>query len=130
MNDTPQGEGPQSEARRPTPMEFGSLPLDPLYAWGMRLEPVETLIIELSGYIEELAKEQYEASIELGDDELERRFLDWFDARVADGTLRQSSEGPDPLLGNVLGPKRWIRAQRIRMRRLIAWWREHGGPDI
>jgi len=115
--------------RRPTPMEFGSMPLDPLYAWGIRYEPVEALIEGLSDLIEWLAEEQIESGIELGDDALEKQILGWLDARVADGTLTRVSDDPDPVFGRVLGPKRWLRSQRIRMNRLIAWLREHGGAE-
>lgn len=120
----------QTHMRRPTPMEFGSMPLDPMYAWGIRYEPVEALINGLSDLIEQLAKEQYETGAELSDEALEKRFLDWFDARVADGALRRLNSESDPLFGRVLGRKRWLRSQRIRMSRLIAWWQERGGPDI
>jgi hypothetical protein len=120
----------QTQMRRPTPMEFGSMPLDPMYAWGIRYEPVGALIEGLSDLIEQLAKEQYESGTELSDEALEKRFMDWLDARVADGTLQRLNDDPDPVFGRVLGPKRWLRSQRIRMARLIAWWQERGGPDI
>jgi len=43
--------------RRPTPMEFGSLPLDPRYGWGIVLEPAEKMIYLLNDFIEQLALE-------------------------------------------------------------------------
>jgi hypothetical protein len=35
----------------PNPMEFGSMPLDPVYAWGIVLEPVETMIEHTTAFI-------------------------------------------------------------------------------
>jgi len=118
--------------RRPSPMEFGSMPLDPVYAWSIVLEPVETLIKRTSDLIEQLAKETYERGEEFDyeDEELEQRFLAFFDQLVQEGTLTRLPDA-DPAMGRrILGPRRWLRAQRIRINRIVAHWREHGGPDI
>ena len=117
-------------SRRPTPMEFGSLPMDPMYAWGIRLEPMDKLIVELSNYVEQLAKETHDSGREFGEAELERLFLQWLEARVADGTFRRLPDERGPGRRPVLGPRPWVRAQRTRIRRLVAWWKERGGPDI
>jgi hypothetical protein len=116
------------EARdRPT-TEFGSMPLDPIYAWGIVLEPVETLIQQTAGFIEQLARETTARGAEFDDAELERRFLAFFDRLVREGTLRRLPDA-DPAMGRqILGPRRWLHAQRIRINRLVAYWREHGGP--
>ena len=112
----------------PSPMEFGSMPLDPIYAWGIVLEPVETLIERTTGFIEQLARETYERGEEFDDEELERRFLAFFDQLVEEGTLIRLPDA-DPAMGRrILGPRRWLRAQRIRMNRLVDHWREHSGP--
>jgi len=112
----------------PSPMEFGSMPLDPIYAWGIVLEPVETLIERTTGFIEQLARETYERGEEFDDEELERRFLAFFDQLVKEGTLTRLPDA-DPAMGRrILGPRRWLRAQRIRMNRLVEHWREHGSP--
>jgi hypothetical protein len=113
-------------------MEFGSMPLDPVYAWGIVLEPVETLIERTSAFIEQLARETYERGEEfdLDDKELEQRFRAFFDRLVDEGTLARLPDA-DPAMGRrILGPRRWLRAQRIRINRLLAHWREHGGPDV
>jgi len=113
-------------------MEFGSMPLDPVYAWSIVLEPVETLIKRTSDLIEQLAKETYERGEEFDyeDEELEQRFLAFFDQLVQEGTLTRLPDA-DPAMGRrILGPRRWLRAQRIRINRIVAHWREHGGPDI
>ncbi|MBI3763898.1 MAG: hypothetical protein HY260_18805 [Chloroflexi bacterium] len=117
-------------ARRPTPMEFGSLPMDPMYAWGIKLEPVDKLIVELNDYIEQLAKETYDSGREFSDAELERLFLKWFDDRVADGTFRRLPDEQGRAGRAVVGPAKWIKAQRTRINRLVAWWKEQGGTDI
>lgn len=109
-------------------MEFGSMPLDPIYAWSIVLEPVDVLIERTSGFIEQLAQESYKHNREFTDKELEGRFLAFFDRMVKDGIL---TRGPDaePAMGRqILGPRRWLRAQRIRMERLIAYWREQEHP--
>jgi len=49
---------------------------------GIVLEPVETLIRETAGFIEQLARETYARGAEFDDEELERRFLDFFDRLV------------------------------------------------
>jgi len=111
-----------------TPMEFGSMPLDPIYAWGIVLEPVETLIEHISGFIEQLARETCERGQEfdLDDRELEQHFLAFFDQLVQEGTLTRLSDA-DPAMGRaILGPRRWLCAQRIRINRLVAYWHEMG----
>ncbi|HHN93920.1 MAG TPA: hypothetical protein ENK17_04065 [Anaerolineae bacterium] len=116
-----------TERQSPSPMEFGSMPLDPIYAWSLVLEPVETLLERTAGFIEQLAREAYERGDETlpdSDAELERRFLAFYDQLVADGVLTRLPDA-DPAHGRkILGPRRWLRAQRIRVNRLIAHWRE------
>jgi hypothetical protein len=110
-------------------MEFSSLPLDPIYAWGMVLEPVETLIRRTSDFVELLARETVARAESMSDDELERRFLDFFDGLVEAGTLRRLPDAPPELGRRILGPRRWVRAQRIRIERLVQYWAEQGEPD-
>jgi hypothetical protein len=116
------------EALVPSPMEFGSMPLDPIYAWSIVLEPVERLINCTASFIEQLARETYERGEGFDDQELERRFLDYFDGLVKDGTLTRLPDA-DPAMGRrILGPARWLRAQRIRINRLVAYWQEQDRP--
>jgi hypothetical protein len=110
-------------------MEFSSLPLDPIYAWGIVLEPVETLIERTSDFVEQLAREAYAEGEPIGDKELEGRFLAFFDRLVAEGTLRRRPDAPPEMGSRILGPRRWLRAQQIRIERLVRYWAEHGGPD-
>jgi hypothetical protein len=110
----------------PNPMEFGSMPLDPVYAWGIVLEPVETMIERTSAFIEQLAREMVERGEEFDDEELERRFLSFFDQLVAEGTLTRLDDAPPEVGRRILGPRRWLHAQRIRINRIVAHWREHG----
>ena len=110
-------------------MEFGSMPLDPIYAWSIVLEPVETLIDCTADFIEQLARETYERGKGFDDTELERRFLAFFDGLVKEGTLTRLPDA-DPAMGRrILGPRPWLRAQRIRINRLVSYWQEQGGPD-
>jgi len=107
------------------------MPLDPIYAWGIVLEPVETLIECTLDFIQQLAREAFESGgeFDLDDEELERRFLAFFDRLVEEGALVRMPDA-DPAMGRrILGPRRWLRAQRIRINRLIAHWREHGVSD-
>jgi hypothetical protein len=106
------------------PMEFGSMPLDPVYAWGIVLEPVETMVERTSAFIEQLAREAFERGEEFDDEELERRFLDFFDQMVEEGTLSRLPDAPPEMGRRILGPRRWLRAQRIRINRIVARWRE------
>ena len=103
-------------------MEFGSMPLDPVYAWGIVLEPVETMIEHTVAFIEQLARETAERGEEFDDEELERRFLDFFDRMVAESTLSRLPDAPPEMGRRILGPRRWLRAQRIRINRLVAHW--------
>jgi hypothetical protein len=99
-----------------------------VYAWGIVLEPVETLIERTSDFIEQLARETYERGQEFDDEELEHRFLAFFDQLVQEGTLTRLTDA-DPAMGRrILGPRRWLHAQRIRIKRLVDHWCEHGGP--
>ena len=118
-----------ADAGSPSPMEFGSMPLDPMYAWSIVLEPVETLIRHTAEFIEQLARETYERGEEFNDQDLETRFLAFFDRLVQDGTLTRLPD-VDPAMGRqILGPRRWLRAQRIRINRLVSYWHGHGGPE-
>ena len=112
----------------PSAMELGSMPLDPIYAWSIVLEPVDVLIERTSEFIEELARESYERNEEFGDKELEKRFLDFFDKLVANGTLQRLPDSEPAMGRQILGPRRWLQAQRIRMHRLIAYWHEQDAP--
>ncbi|MEA3341010.1 MAG: hypothetical protein U9R15_13690 [Chloroflexota bacterium] len=120
------------DTKSSNPMEFGSMPLDPIYAWGIVLEPVETLIERTAGFIEQLARETYErgGEFDLDDDKLERRFLAFFDRLVEQGTLTRQPDAPPAMGRRILGPRRWLRAQRIRINRLVEYWREHEKPGL
>jgi len=120
--------GAGEQKGRPSLHEFSSLPLDPIYAWGMVLEPVETLIRRTSAFVELLAREIAARGESMSDDELERRFLDFFDSLVEAGTLRRLPDAPPELGRQILGPRRWVRAQRIRIERLVQHWAEQGEP--
>jgi len=117
------------DTQRPNAMEFGSIPLDPIYAWSIVLEPVDVLIEQTSGFIEQLARESYDRNKEFSNEELEKRFLEFFDRLVAEGTLERRPDAEPAMGRQILGPRRWIRAQRIRMDRLIAYWREQDHPN-
>lgn len=114
--------------RPPSPMEFGSMPLDPVYGWGLVFEPVETLINETANYIERLAREVYQRGEEFSDEELEERFLSFWDQLVAEGKLRRLPDRPPEFGRAILGPRRWLRAQRIRIRRLVEHWEQSQNP--
>ena len=117
------------DIRPPSPMEFGSMPLDPVYGWGIVFEPVETLIHETAAYIEQLAREVYERGAEFSDEELQERFFAFWDRLVAEGRLQRLPDRPPEFGKAILGPRRWLRAQRIRIRRLVEYWRSTGtGP--
>lgn len=116
--------------RPPSPMEFGSMPLDPVYGWGFVFEPVETLIEETAAYIEELAREVYRRGEEFSDEELQNRFFALWDRLVTEGKLQRLPDRPPEFGRAILGPRRWLRAQRIRIRRLVEYWRATGtGPE-
>ena len=114
------------ENTHPNLTEFGSMPLDPVYAWGIVLEPVETMIERTTAFIEQLARETFErgAGFEFDDEELERRFLAFFDQLVEEGTLTRLEDAPPEMGRQILGPRRWLRAQRIRINRIVAHWRQ------
>lgn len=122
---------PAVPERRPTPMDDTSLPLDPADGWGIVLEPVEERNRKINDFIEQLALEAYfnGKGFCFSDQELEARFLSFFQRLVESGQLKQREDmlrvGP-----SVVGPDRWIQAQQVRINRLQAWWRLYGGPDI
>ena len=118
----------EEKSTPPNPMEFGSMPLDPVYAWGIVLEPVETLIEHTSAFIEQLARETLERGEEYDDEELEQRFLAFFDQMVAEGTLTRLPDAPPEMGRRILGPRRWLRAQRIRINRLVAYQQSVSTP--
>jgi hypothetical protein len=84
------------------------------------------MIERTSAFIEQLARETVERGEEFDDEELERRFLSFFDQLVAEGTLTRLDDAPPEVGRRILGPRRWLHAQRIRINRIVAHWREHG----
>ncbi len=109
----------EPERRPPSPSEFGSMPLDPVYGWGVVFEPVETLIDETAAYIEQLAQEVYRRGEPFSDDELEARFFAFWEQLVAEGRLERLPDRPPEFGRAILGPRRWLRAQQIRIQRLV-----------
>ncbi len=105
--------------RPPSPIEFGSMPLDPVYGWGVVFEPVETLIEETAAYIEQLAREVHQRGEPYSDQEREARFFAFWEQLVAEGRLRRLEDRPPEFGRAILGPRRWLRAQQIRIRRLV-----------
>ena len=105
------------------------MPLDPIYAWGIVLEPVETMIECTSDFVVQLAKETYRRGEPFSDEELEARFLAFFDRLVEKGTLRRLPDAPPEMGRRILGPRRWLDAQRIRIERLVEYWREQDAPQ-
>ncbi|HHH40940.1 MAG TPA: hypothetical protein ENK56_02915 [Chloroflexi bacterium] len=118
-----------AKARRPTAMEFGSMPLDPKYAWGRVYEPVEEMLNQLSRLLEEIAKEVYYGK-EFTDPELEDRILSRLDELVEQGVLERMPDEEGAMWKRVLGRRKYLRAQRVRIKRMVEYWRDHGGPDI
>lgn len=107
------------ERRPPSPTEFGSMPLDPVYGWGVVFEPVETLINETAAYIERLAQEVHQRGEPFSDAELEARFFAFWEQLVAEGKLERLPDRPPEFGRAILGPRRWLRAQQIRIQRLV-----------
>ncbi|MGD1993209.1 MAG: hypothetical protein PVI59_08460 [Anaerolineae bacterium] len=112
------------QKRSPSPMEFGSMPLDPVYGWSRVYEPVETLIEETTAYIEQLAREVHQRGEPYADEELEEKFLAFWDRLVAEGTLRRLPDRPPEFGRAILGPRRWLKAQQIRIERLVTHWEQ------
>ena len=79
----------EENLRPPSAMEFGSMPLDPVYGWSLVFEPIETLVEETASFIELLAREVYEQGIEFSDEELEQRFFSFWDGLVQEGRLER-----------------------------------------
>jgi len=109
-------------------MELSSMPLDPIYAWGIVLEPVEVMVEETSRFVAHLAQLRLERGEPFSDEELERRFLAFYERLVEEGTLRRLPDAPPEMGRRILGPRRWLEAQRIRMRRLTEHWQDDKGP--
>ena len=105
------------------------MPLDPIYAWGIVLEPVEVLVERTADFVAQLAWETYQRGETFSDEELEERFLAFFDRLVEDGTLERKQDAPPEMGRRILGPRRWLKGQRIRMQRLIEHWQEHDRQD-
>lgn len=100
------------------------MPLDPIYAWGIVLEPVEVLIERTADFVVQLAEETYERGEPFSDEALEARFLAFFDHLVEEGTLERLPDAPPEMGRRILGPGRWLEGQRIRIERLIEHWEE------
>ena len=113
--------------RPPSPMEFGSMPLDPFYAWGISYEPVEILIEHTATYIEELALEAYREEKEFTAKELITRFQAFFKRLVEQGVVEEIPSSPEERnRWEILRPKKWAEAQNARIKRIVAWWKLQG----
>lgn len=123
-----QAEGPSSDPGL-DPHGFATAPLDPVYAWGIVLEPVEVLVARTSEFVEELARERIARGEGFSEGELEERFLAFFDRLVDEGTLTRLPDAPPEMGRYILGPRRWLRAQRIRIERLVEAWAEQEASD-
>lgn len=113
-----------SERGMPSPMELSGMPLDPIYGWGLVLEPVEALIERTSDFVVQLAGETHRRGEPFSDEELERRFLTFFECLVEEGTLERLPDAPPEMGRRILGPRRWVDAQRIRIQRLVERFEE------
>lgn len=111
-------------------MELSAMPLDPIYAWGIVLEPVEVMVEETSRFVVQLARLTLERGAPFSDEELERRFRAFFERLVEQGTLRRLPDAPPEMGRRILGPRRWLEAQRIRMRRLMEHWEDDGSSSL
>ncbi len=110
--------------RPPSPMEFGSMPLDPLYAWGICYEPIETLIKRTAAYIEELAREAYQEDKVFTEDEIIRRFQAFFQNLVNENVLvKQKLSSEERKRWRIVRPKQWAQAQNARIKRIVEWWK-------
>lgn len=113
--------------RPPSPMEFGSMPIDPFYAWGISYEPIEVLIEHTAAYIEELALEAYREDKVFTEDVLIERFQALFARLIAQGRVQEAPAPPEERKRwKILTPKQWARAQNVRIRRIVAWWKAQG----
>ena len=126
MSDPERGNPWKRNPTSPPPWNSAPCRSTPIYAWGLVLEPVETLLERTSAFVVQLARETYERGQEFADEELEQRFLAFFDQLVQEGTLTRQADAPPEMGRQILGPRRWLRAQRIRISRLVDHWREHG----
>lgn len=106
------------------------MPLDPIYGWGIVLEPVEVLIERTADFVAQLARETYRRGEPFSDEELEERFLAFFDRLVEEGTLQRKPDAPPEMGRRILGPRRWLKGQRVRMQRLIEHWQEQDRQDV
>ena len=105
------------------------MPLDPVYAWGIVLEPVEDLIQHTSQFIEQLAGETCARGGEFSLEELEERFSAFFDRLVGQGILTRLPDAPPAMGVSILGPRRWLRGQRARINRLATHLRHQASPN-
>ncbi len=111
--------------RPPSPMEFGSMPIDPFYVWGISYEPVEVLIERTSAYIEALADEAYQQDKEFTPEELVERFQAFFRQLVAEGVVTETPAPPEERKRwKILTPRQWAHAQNARIKRIVAWRKE------
>jgi hypothetical protein len=110
--------------RPPSPMEFGSMPLDPLYAWGIRYEPIEVLIKRTAAYIEELAQEAYQGDKVYTEKEIIKRFQAFFQDLVDENILiKHELSSEERKRWKIVRPKQWAQAQNARIKRIVEWWK-------
>jgi hypothetical protein len=105
-------------------MEFGSMPLDPLYAWGVRYEPIEVLINRTATHIEALALEAYQENKTFTEEEVIRRFQAFFQQLVEENVLTKQELPPEERKRwRIVRPRQWAQAQNARIKRIIGWWK-------
>jgi len=123
MSNETQSQSTQT-ARPPSPMEFGSMPLDPFYTWGISYEPVEVLIEHTAAYIEELALDAYQTDTTFTEDELVEQFQAFFQQLVETGVVREvTTSAEERRRWSILSPRKWAKAQNARIKRIVMWWK-------
>ena len=113
--------------RRPNPLEDDAVPWDPAQGLGIALGPPDRLKQLLNDFTEQLALETYFGgeNFEFTLQELEFRFLEFFDGQVESGALEKLVDTQAKL-----DREPWLQARKADIERLVDWWRLRGAPDI
>ncbi len=102
-----------ARAPRWTASQVRDLLTNPIYGYGIALEPADRVPVEIQKFEEQLAAEQDQRGFGFTLQELDQRFQSFFASLVESGSF---TRGPDAPL--IVGKETWLHAQQVAIGRL------------
>ncbi len=106
---------PSSRSRPFTERDVRDMLANPIYGYGIVLEPFETVIQRVEELQLHLAAERLARGAPFTPEELDERFQALFQQLVNDGTCVRGTDAPA-----IVGKEMWLKSQQVAIERLAA----------